>query len=438
MLIPHIMAGQTIGILGLGCSGMAAAASLHAAGVSIFAYDDHKLDNPFEHGTLRAWQDWPWHDLDALVISPGIPHLHPTPHPAAARAAAANIEILSEVEIAMRAVPKAPVVVITGTNGKSTTTALVSHCLQEVGKNVAVGGNIGQAVCSLDDPGPDGVIVLELSSFQLETTLSLSPNIAVVLNITPDHLDRHAGMAGYVAAKKRALTALRRNGTAIIGQSNDYVKQLADLCKDRGIKTLLAMPDEAPAGRDYCQALRGNHNAENAAAAGLVLHCLGLNLDQINTSMASFAGLPHRLQTVATMGPITFVNDSKATNGSAAAKAVASYSQIYWIAGGQAKEDGLDAVIPHIRNVAKAYLIGTSAAAFAEKLRGWCHTDIYDNLYEAIHAAFDDAKENVNGGTILLAPAAASFDQFDNFGARGDEFCRLAKKLCGQKVKADV
>ena len=318
------MAGQTIGILGLGCSGTAAAASLHAAGVSIFAYDDRKSDNPFEHGTLKAWQDWPWHDLDALVISPGIPHLHPTPHPAAARAAAANIEILSEVEIAMRAVPKAPVVVITGTNGKSTTTALVSHCLQEVGKNVAVGGNIGQAVCSLDDPGPDGVIVLELSSFQLETTLSLSPTIAVVLNITPDHLDRHAGMAGYVAAKNRALTALRRNSTAIIGQSDVHVKQLADLCKGRGIKTLLAMPDEAPAGRDCCQALRGNHNAENAAAAGLVLHCLGLNLDQINTSMASFAGLPHRLQTVATIGPISFVNDSKATNGSAAAKAVAS------------------------------------------------------------------------------------------------------------------
>ena len=142
---------------------------------------------------------------------------------------------------------------------------------------MAVGGNIGQAVCSLDDPGPDGVIVLELSSFQLETTLSLSPTIAVVLNITPDHLDRHAGMAGYVAAKTRALTALRRNGTAILGQSDDHVKQLADLCKGRGIKTLLAMPDEAPAGRDYCQALRGNHNAENAAAAGLVLHCLGLD-----------------------------------------------------------------------------------------------------------------------------------------------------------------
>ena len=430
MLVPHIMSGQTVGILGLGCSGMAAAESLHAAGVSIFAHDDRKLVHNLLHGTVIAWQDWPWQDLDALVISPGIPHLHPAPHPAAARAAAANIEILSEVEIALRAAPKAPIVVITGTNGKSTTAALVSHCLQKTGKNVAVGGNIGRAACLLDDPGPDGVIVLELSSYQLETTPSLCPSIAVVLNITPDHLDRHAGMAGYVAAKTRALTALCTNGTAILGQSDDHVKQLANECKDRGIRTLLAIPDEAPAGRNHCQALRGNHNAENAAAAGLVLHCLGLDLDQIDQSMASFAGLPHRLQTVATMGPIRFVNDSKATNGSAAATAVAAYSHIYWIAGGLAKEDGLDAVIPHIRNVKKAYLIGSSAAAFAEKLRGRCHVDIYDNLHEAIHAAFGDAKDNVNGGTILLAPAAASFDQFDNFGARGDEFCQLAKQLC--------
>ena len=241
-----------------------------------------------------------------------------------------------------------------------------------------------------------------------------------------------------MAAKTRALTALRTNGTAILGQSDDHVKRLADACKDRGIRTLLAKPDEAPAGQKHCQALRGNHNAENAAAAGLVLHCLGLNVDQIDQSMASFAGLPHRLQTVAKMGPIRFVNDSKATNGSAAARAVAAYSGIYWIAGGLAKDDGLDAVIPHIQNVEKAYLIGSSAAAFAERLRGLCHADIYDNLHEATHAAFVDAIDNVNGGTILLAPAAASFDQFDNFGARGDEFCQLAKELCSQKVEADA
>mgnify|MGYP001998626485 CR=1 FL=1 len=434
MLVPHIMSGQTVGVLGLGSSGMAAAASLNAAGVIIFGHDDHKPGTALTNGTVIDWQDWPWQDLDALVISPGVPHLHPAPHPAAARAAAAKIEIVSEVEVALRAEPQAPIVVITGTNGKSTTTALVGHCLKEAGKAVAVGGNIGRAACSLDDPGPNGVIVLELSSYQLETTPALSPVIAVVLNIAPDHLDRHAGMAGYVIAKSHAVNALRADGVAILGQSDDHVKQLANACKDRGIRTLLAMPEEAPAGLKRCLALHGDHNAENAAAAGLVLHCLGLDLHQIDTGMANFTGLPHRLQTVATMGSISFVNDSKATNGTAAATAVAAFSDIFWIAGGLAKEDGLEAVMPHISNVEKAYLIGNSAAAFANMLQGHCHVNICGNLHDATHAAFDDAKDNVNGGTILLAPAAASFDQFDNFGARGDAFCQLARQLCDQKV----
>ena len=196
------------------------------------------------------------------------------------------------------------------------------------------------------------------------------------------------------------------------------------------------MPGQAPTGHKHCMALRGYHNAENAAAAGLVLHCLGLDRDQINHAMASFAGLPHRLQTVATMGQISFVNDSKATNGTAAAKAIAAFSDVYWIAGGLAKEDGLDAVMPHISNVKKAYLIGSSANTFARTLHGRCHVAVYGNLHDAMHAAFDDAKDDGNGGTILLAPAAASFDQFDNFGARGDAFCHLARQLCGQKGEA--
>ena len=436
MMVPQIMSGQTVGVIGLGSSGIAAIASLDAAGVTIFAHDDGKPDVNLPYGTIMPWQDWPWSDLDALVISPGIPHLHPNPHPAAARAAAANIEIVSEVEIALRAVPKAPIVVITGTNGKSTTTALVGHCLKEAGRAVSVGGNIGWAACSLNDPGPAGVIVLELSSYQLETTPTLSPTIAVVLNITPDHLDRHAGMAGYVAAKARALSALHADGTAVLGCSDDNVKQLANDCKEQGIRTLLATPDKAPAGRQNCLALRGDHNAENAAAAGLVLRCLGLSNHQIDQGMSSFAGLPHRLQTVATNGPISFVNDSKATNGTAAARAIATFSHVYWVAGGLSKEDGLDPVMPHIRNVEKAYLIGSSAAAFAETLQGHCPAAIYNDLRDATHAAFNDAKDSAVGGTILLAPAAASFDQFDNFGSRGDEFCQVAKHLCNQEGEA--
>lgn len=432
MLCPHTMSGQTVGVLGLGGSGMAAVAALHAAGVTVFAHDDNKPDAALPNGTIANWHDWPWKKLDALVISPGIPHLHPAPHPAAARAQAEDVAIISEVEIALRAATTAPLVVITGTNGKSTTTALIGHCLTTAGKAVAVGGNIGRPACSLDDPGPDGVIVLELSSYQLETTPALAPNIAVILNITPDHLDRHAGMTGYIAAKSRALAALPADGTAILGQSDITVTQLARDCIKRGVTTLLATPDKAPAGRQHCLALRGDHNAENAAAAALVLHKLGLSADQINQGMASFAGLPHRLQPVATIGPISFVNDSKATNGTAAATALAAFSHIYWVAGGLAKDDGLDAVMPHIGNVEKAYLIGSSATAFASQLQGHCPTAMYHNLDDATYAAFDDARNSHTGGTILLAPAAASFDQFANFAARGDAFCQIANTLCSR------
>jgi len=433
MLIPHTMSGQTVGVLGLGSSGLAAVAALHAAGVTVFAHDDIKPPADTDGCMILPWQDWPWEKLDALVISPGIPHLHPIPHPAAARATAANIAIISEVEVALRAKPKAPLVVITGTNGKSTTTALIGHCLKTGSRPVAVGGNIGDPACSLTDPGADGVIVLELSSYQLETTPSLAPMIAVVLNITPDHLDRHGGMAGYVAAKRRALTSLSADGVAIIGDADSYVKELAAESEKRGITTWRATPDKAPAGRQNCQALVGDHNAENAAAAGLVLRALGVDADAIDQGMASFAGLPHRLQTVARLGDVTFVNDSKATNGTAAAKAVAAFSHIYWVAGGLAKEDGLDAVMPHIGNVEKAYLIGTAAADFANRLQSHCATMICGTLDKAIYAAFDDAKNNLAGGTILLAPAAASFDQFANFGARGDAFCQIAKDLCSSK-----
>jgi len=430
MLVPHIMSGQTVGVLGLGGSGMAAIAALHAAGVTVFAHDDHTVKSAPAHGTLLAWQDWPWQKLDALVISPGIPHLHPTPHPAAARAAAAKIDIISEVEIALRAAPQAKLVIITGTNGKSTTTALVGHCLAAAGRPVTVGGNIGVAACALDDPGPDGSIILELSSYQLETTPSLAPAVAVVLNITPDHLDRHAGMAGYVAAKARALIALPATGTAILGASDKFVQQLAKDCQTRGITTHIVTPALAPEGRQHCTALVGDHNAENAAAAAMVLRNLGLAEDDINRGMATFAGLPHRLQTVASTGSVTFVNDSKATNGTAAAKAVAAFSHIYWVAGGLAKEDGLDPVMPYIGNVEKAYLIGTAATQFATILKGHCAASIYDSLHSATHAAFNDARNSAAGGTILLAPAAASFDQFANFGARGDVFCDIATALC--------
>ena len=223
MMHPHSMSDQTVGILGLGVSGMAAARALAGVGAQLWLHDDNLTPDPVPpQAHLADWTSWPWDDIDTLVISPGIPHHLPVPHPAAARAAEAGIAVISEVEVALRAKPAARLVVVTGTNGKSTTTALLGHCLSSAGITTAVGGNIGDAACNLDDPGSDGVIVLEMSSYQLETTPSLQPDIAVLLNITPDHLDRHGGMDGYVKAKARILEALDSRGLAILGDSDGH------------------------------------------------------------------------------------------------------------------------------------------------------------------------------------------------------------------------
>jgi UDP-N-acetylmuramoylalanine--D-glutamate ligase len=433
MLVPHDMKGQIIGVLGLGGSGLAAVAALEAAGAHVFAFDDVKSQQDIPQITLISWRDWPWEDLEAMVISPGIPHKYPMPHPAAAHAHRQQIPIISEVELALRAKPKARLVAITGTNGKSTTTALIGHCLQTAKCPVAIGGNLGDAACSLDDPGEHGTLVLELSSYQLETTPSLKPSISILLNISPDHLDRHGGMAGYIAAKTLVLDRLDKPGIAIIGAGDEHVQTLAKLTAARGIKTLIARPDLAPTGQKGSTALAGTHNAENAAAAALALQAIGLDDHVINRGISSFTNLPHRLQRVASCGKVQFINDSKATNGIAAAKALTAFHDIYWVAGGLAKQDGLSPTIPHLDAVKKAYLIGTAAPAFATSLSGICPVAICDDLEQATRAAFDDASADPDGGTILLAPAAASFDQFPNFGARGDAFAALAHDLCAAR-----
>ena len=430
MLVPHNMKGQKIGVLGLGESGLAAIAALKAAGAHVFAFDDVKTQQDIPQITLTNWCDWPWHELEAMVISPGIPHKYPVPHPAAAHANRHQISIISEVELALRAKPRARLIAITGTNGKSTTTALIGHCLKTAKCPVAIGGNLGNAACSLDDPGEHGILVLELSSYQLETTPSLKTSISILLNISPDHLDRHGGMAGYIAAKALILERIEKSGLAIIGAGDEHVKTLAKVTAAKGIKTMIASPDLAPVDQKASTALPGTHNKENAAAAALALDALGLDDQMINRGISSFTSLPHRLQRVASCGKVQFINDSKATNGIAAAKALASFNDIYWVAGGLAKQDGISPTIPHLSAVKKAYLIGTAAPTFATSLSGICPVAICDNLEQATRAAFDDANANPDGGTILLAPAAASFDQFPSFGARGDAFAALAQALC--------
>jgi len=422
---------------------MAAARALSAAGALTWLHDDHGAlrDDPPCGATLANWQDWPWDELTSMVISPGIPHAHPQPHPAAARAGEAGVEVISEIEIAMRAAPQARIVAITGTNGKSTTTALTGHCLRSAGRAVAVGGNIGDAACNLDDPGADGVIVLELSSYQLETTPSLRADIAMLLNITPDHLARHGGMEGYVAAKARILDAAGAEGLVVIG-TGLHLDPLADARRKAGGKVSIINPADAPATIAGVASLAGPHNAENAAAAAACLAALGLSEDEIAEGMASFAGLPHRLQTVASHGGISFVNDSKATNGVAAAKALAAFDNVYWIAGGEAKEDGLGEAALETAKVAHAYLIGSAAQAFAAELDGIVETSLSGDLETATTSAFADASAATGtdgrDATILLSPAAASFDQFASFVARGDAFTAIARRLAADAGAAAV
>ena len=436
MLVPQSMSGRKVGILGLGLSGMAAARALSAAGAMTWLHDDHlTMQGDMPSGaTLCGWQEWPWDELSSMVISPGIPHRHPVPHPAAARAAAAGIEVISEIEIAMRAAPAARIVAVTGTNGKSTTTALTGHCLREAGRHVAVGGNIGDAACNLDDPGAGGVIVLELSSYQLETTPSLRADIAMLLNVTPDHLARHGGIEGYVAAKSRILDAAGTGGLVIMGPDAP-LDALAERHREGGGTVTVVTADDAPAGIEGVPALAGPHNAENAAAAAACLAELGLDEADIRLSMASFAGLPHRLQTVARANGISFVNDSKATNGVATAKALAAFDNIYWIAGGEAKEDGLGPAAGDTTRVTHAYLIGSSAPSFAAELDGKLDISLSGDLESATTSAFADASaartRDGRDATILLSPAAASFDQFASFVARGEAFTALACRLAG-------
>ena len=277
MLVPENMRGQNIGILGLGKSGLAAQKSLSAAGANLFVFDDFETNIQLPNLKKIKWENWPWNQLNAMVISPGIPHLHPTPHPAAEIARSKSVEIISEVEVALRAKPKAKHIAITGTNGKSTTTALLGHALEIAGIKTAVGGNIGDPVCSLTDPGHNGMIVLELSSYQLETTPSIAPHISILLNISPDHLERHGGMRGYVASKETIIKKTRENGVAIVGIGDNFTKNIAKSARNRGILVLDANPAIAAKSLQESIVLAGNHNAENVAAVSQALNFIGVD-----------------------------------------------------------------------------------------------------------------------------------------------------------------
>jgi UDP-N-acetylmuramoylalanine--D-glutamate ligase len=432
MIITDSFKGQKIAVMGLARSGIASVESLVAGGAHVLAWDDNadrRQQAAAAGAEIVELVGIDWSQVSALVLSPGIPHTYPTPHPVATAARGAGVEIIGDIELLLRARPAARIVAITGTNGKSTTTALLGHILETAGLPCAIGGNLGDAALGLADPGPDGVWVLEFSSYQLELTPSLAPEAAVLLTITPDHLDRHGGMDGYIAAKKRVLAKLGAASIAVIGVDDE-------ICHAIHAETHAEIGDRAlpvsGIGQELhdAPALPGSHNALNAGVASAIARHLGVDQAQIDRAFTSFPGLPHRQEFVARINHVDYVNDSKATNAEAAARALACYERIYWIAGGQAKDGGIASLKPYFPRLSHAYLIGASAQDFAKDLEGQTDFTVSGDLEVAVRHAHHSAQSAaLDGSVVLLSPAAASFDQFASFEARGDQFRDLVAAL---------
>jgi UDP-N-acetylmuramoylalanine--D-glutamate ligase len=441
---------RPVAVMGLGKSGLVAAEALVRAGIETLAWDDHETRRRAAAALGARIVDLAEADFSgiaALVLSPGIPHTFPKPHTVAARAKAAGVAIIGDVELLLRADPNPRVIAITGTNGKSTTTALIAHILAEAGLRHAVGGNLGFPVLGFASPGSGGVYVLEMSSYQLELTPSLAPDIGVLLNISPDHLDRHGGMEGYIAAKALMFKTAKANAAAVIGVDDTPSAAIAADVAARGGFALTRISTASRAdlflaegalhdGNGFlfamndAPALLGTHNAQNAAAAFSAARALGIGDSTILAALRSFPGLAHRQQLVRTLNGIRYVNDSKATNADAAAKALACFDAIYWIAGGRAKESGLDGLQSLMPRVRKAYLIGEAALPFAAWLERRAPNLVVETLARAVAAAHADAqREKIPGAVVLLSPACASFDQFSNFEARGEHFAELVRSL---------
>jgi UDP-N-acetylmuramoylalanine--D-glutamate ligase len=402
-----------------------------------------------------------WQTIAALVLSPGVPLTHPAPHPFVLKAREARSEVIGDVELFFRSIRStvegraARIVCITGTNGKSTTTALIGHMLQRLGFAAEVGGNIGKPVLDLAPPTANRAYVLELSSFQIDLTPSLHPDVAVLLNVTPDHLDRHGTMENYAQVKSRIFSHQGRGDHAVIGVDDDWCAQIAARLSARGDVGVLPVSVGRVLGRgvhvidgvllDAAGAtsrkvldlrtllhLPGTHNWQNLAIAYAAVKPLVRDAAEIAGTMPSFPGLAHRIESVGTLKGVRFVNDSKATNADAAARALACFDDIYWIAGGKAKEGGIESLSPFHPRIRRAYLIGAATDSFSAMLEGRVATTKSGTLAVAMRQAYADAKA-AGGGIVLLSPACASFDQFRDFEHRGDEFKKIFSMIAEEQ-----
>jgi UDP-N-acetylmuramoylalanine--D-glutamate ligase len=457
MIVVPGFEGRKVAVLGLARSGRAAAASLAAGGAEVLAWDDNEKTRSAVAGEipLRDPAQIDWREIAALVLSPGIPHSFPAPHPAVTRARAAGVPITGDIELLGRAQPSARYIGITGTNGKSTTTALIGHILATAGKSVEIGGNLGPPALGLAPLGADGFYVLEMSSFQLELVASLAFDIAVLLNITPDHLDRHGDMDGYIAAKRRIFADQGDGASAIVGIDDAICRDLADTLRhERKTRVVpISVKESAPGGVyiesgqlidaldgqptpvfDLAEAPRlpGVHNAQNAAAAYAVMRQAGISTEAAISGIRTFPGLAHRQELVDTIDGVRYINDSKATNADATEKALACYPAIYWIAGGLPKAGGITSLAPYFTRLRHAFLIGNATGEFAATLDGRAPYTRCGDLATALAAASDRARaEHAPEAVVLLSPACASYDQFPNFEVRGDIFRELVGDLPG-------
>ncbi|MDO8977204.1 UDP-N-acetylmuramoyl-L-alanine--D-glutamate ligase [Reyranella sp.] len=449
-----ILKGSSFVVLGLARSGLATVRALRAAGIDCTAWDDNAAsrDAAAQLGARIADPATiDWSSITALVISPGIPSTLPVPHPVAIAARAAGKPIICDVELLARAQPQARFVAITGTNGKSTTTALIGHILQQAGARCEVGGNIGRGALDLDPLGDGGLYVLELSSYQLELLQTFHADIAVWLNITPDHIDRHGDLAGYVAAKKNIFARQRAGDCVVIGTedepSRDVEREMAarsgiacvPVALDRPVANgisyragMLVDADGYTVDFSDVLTLPGDHNAQNAACAWAVCRWLDVPRETIVAGLRTYPGLPHRQERVAAVGKVVYVNDSKATNADAAARALSSYDDIYWILGGQAKEGGVAPLASYFDRIRHAFLIGDATELFAGQLEGKLPYSRCSDLQSALNAAHALAQREAAGpAVVLLSPACASWDQWKSYEHRGDAFRAMARALPG-------
>jgi UDP-N-acetylmuramoylalanine--D-glutamate ligase len=428
-----LFSGKRFAVVGLGKNGMPAARGLRAMGAEVVAWDDSAAVRAAAEGLdLRDPAEGKF-EYDALVLSPGIPHRLPKPHPVARRAIVAGVPILSDVELLFQAVrgagSRARFAGITGTNGKSTTTALLAHVLEQAGVPVAAGANLGPAALSLPLLPHHGVYVLEMSSYMLERLASIRFDAAVMLNLSADHIDRHGDLAGYAMAKRAIFDRQRDGDLAVIGVDDAGSRAMAAWLESRPARVVRVSGSETPLASG--PALPGAHNAQNAAAASAAARFLGVSDAAIAAGLISYPGLPHRQQRIVTIDGVTFINDSKATNADAAERALVCYERVIWIAGGMAKEGGIEPLVPLFPRVARALLIGRDAAGFAATLtRHGVAFDIMGTLEAAVPAAFAAAKAS-GVSTLLLSPACASWDQFTGYDQRGDRFAELAHGLAG-------